>query len=561
MVDLPHRFVPTTSKFVSPVRIVSQYGHGAALTRVSFSPCLRYFASLDAEGWLRVWVLETLDILGIYLLEDAHAELSWDGTQAVVCRMASGERRIEFADEDAVKASVPEDVSARVIPMLGLPEYTSEGDIVRISYRGEVFEHEVPGLRSLKQDPCERYVIAESARSIRIFSLFDDVVHAAMDAPEGHRWLGTAVSYRGDVVYAFRDDASLYACDVLKGACNCLLSLNMRVTAHDFGGQKYVLFGNGAGNIGIYDIESRALVLQTPRAPRGFSYVFPTAEKVGFMALRPESATAFFSQSQEILSSSPLPAPCVAACAGVRFSEMVVACDDNAVYRIKLDDGDLSKLFVSDKPVLRLAVSGDCVLMADISGDMYFYDRSLTKLGLHAASVQRLALSEDAGMFAVLSGSGIEIYARTGAADPVRVALEGAAEIIFGKDKTADTLFAFMRDMTVRAVDCKTGEVRDLGALCLTCGRILSVAPAAKSFIFVLVQAEHGQLVALKVGMNSGKSSEQLRIFSYGTQIYGASNGEQSVCLRSDASCLRIISGLKAFSIDDWVRSEPLAIF
>ena len=67
MVDLPHRFVPTTSKFVSPVRIVSQFGHGAAVTRVSFSPCLRYFASLDASGWLRIWVLETLDILVINL--------------------------------------------------------------------------------------------------------------------------------------------------------------------------------------------------------------------------------------------------------------------------------------------------------------------------------------------------------------------------------------------------------------------------------------------------------------------------------------------------------------
>lgn len=562
MVDLPHRFVPTTSKFVSPVRIVSQFGHGAAVTRVSFSPCLRYFASLDATGWLRIWVLETLDILGIYLLSDSHAELEWDGTHALVCRMGEAERRIEFADEEAQKPSAPEDdISSRIIPLIGLPEAKTEGDIVRITYLGDTFEHEVPGLIEMRTEPCERFVAVRSEKSIRLLSLYEDKEFASMEAPEGHVWLGLGFSFRGDFVFALCDNGSVYACESLKGKVSCLLPMNMKVTAHAFGGQKYVIFGNTLGNIVIYDFEARALVLQTPRAPHGFCHVFPTPDKVGFMALRPESATAFFSQSQEILSSSPLPAPCVAACAGSSFSEMVVACEDGAVYRIRLDDGSLAKLFVSSQKVAKLAVSGDNVLMADCSGDLYFYNVALKKIDCSHADVRDLALSEDSSRFAVLGDSCVEIFSRDGGDVQARVELLDVAAIVFGKDKTADSLFAFSQDLKVRVIDCKTGELRELATLGIENARIVSVAPAAKSFVFVLLEAEHAQLVTLKVGLNTGKSSEQLRVFVYGTQIYGASNGDQSVCLRSDAGCLRIVSGLKAFSIEDWVRSEPLAIF
>lgn len=561
MVDLPHRFVPTTSKFVSPVRIVSQFGHGAAVTRVSFSPCLRYFASLDASGWLRIWVLETLDILGIYLLSDAQAELEWDGTQALVCKMGSGERRIEFADEEKVPEAPKDDISSRIIPLIGLPEAKTEGDLVRITYLGDTFEHEVPGLIEMRMEPCERYIAARSDKSIRLLSLYEDKAFASMDAPEGHKWLGIGFSFRGDFVFALCDNGSVYACETLKGKESCLLSLNMQVTSHAFGGQKYVIFGNSLGNIVIYDLEERALVLQTPRAPHGFSHLFPTPEKVGFMALRPESATAFFSQSQEILSSSPLPAPCTTACAGACFSEMIVACEDGAVYRIRLDDGSLAKLFVSPQSVVKLAVSGSNVLMADVAGDLYLYDASLKKIDCSHADVRDLALSEDSSCFAVLGERCVEIFSRKGGDAQARVDLSDVAAIAFGKDKTAGSLFVFTKDLKIRAIDCKTGEMRELAPLGIENARIISVAPAAKSFVFVLLEAEHAQLITLKVGLNSGKSSEQLRVFAYGTQIYGASNGEQSVCLRSDAGCLRIVSGLKAFSIEDWVRSEPLAIF
>ncbi|MBR4984407.1 MAG: hypothetical protein IKY83_01530 [Proteobacteria bacterium] len=564
MVDLPHRFVPTTSKFVSPVRIVSQYGHGAAVTALSFSPCLRFFASLDADGWLRIWMLETLDIVGIYLLDDAHAALEWEGTHALVCRMSSGERRIEFAEEaqDAPATDAPvDDVSSRIIPLIGLPEVTREGDIVRISYMGDIFEHEVPGMTDMFTEPCERYVAAFSEHSIHALSLYEDKEFASMNAPESHKWLGLAFSFRGDVMYALCDDASIYACEVLKGKTDRVLAMNTQVTAHAFGGSKYVVFGSRLGNIVIYDLEAGSLLLQTPRAPRGFSFVFPTPDKPGLMALRPESATAFFAQSQEILSSSPLPAPCVAACAGTGFSEMIVACADSAVYRIRLDNGALVKLFLAPQLVTQLAVSGENVIVSDSADDIYFYDGELRRLDLKCPGIRRLALSESADRFAVLTDDSVTFYARDRVEDKLSVDLQGAAAIAFGKEKTAGTLFAFMRDLTVRAIDSKTGEIRDLCALCLARGRILSVAPAAKSFVFVLAETEHGQLVTLKVGLNSGKSSELLRVFAYGTQIYGASNGEQSVCLRSDASSLRIVSGLKAFSIDDWVRSEPLAIF
>ena len=57
MVDLPRRFVPTSSRFVSPVRIVVQSGHEAGITAVAFSPCTRFFASADSSGCVKIWGL------------------------------------------------------------------------------------------------------------------------------------------------------------------------------------------------------------------------------------------------------------------------------------------------------------------------------------------------------------------------------------------------------------------------------------------------------------------------------------------------------------------------
>lgn len=562
MVNLPHRFVPTTSKFVSPVRIVSQYGHGAGITAVSFSPCTKYFASADEEGWLRIWSLETLDVLGIYLLGFRCEDIGWDGINAVVCRCRGHERRIVFSDESK-EISSTEMPLGNVIRLLDAPEVMRDGDSVIIHYGDNEFVHAIPGLLRCELEPCERYVVALSTNKVQVFSAFEDEELLEMISPEGHHWCNLHISWRGDFFLAISDDGGIWIGDAIKKTSSCLLRGNTELTASGFGGEKYAIYGDNRGNITVFDIEQRTLLLRTPRRPVDFNAVYPASDKVGFVALRSESATAFFSQSREILSASPLPAPVRASCPGMQFSELIVACTDNILYRIKLDDNSISKVCRVNREIDAIACNNDAIFMHFVDGSSASFENNV--LSEHPWISKRcpisLALSDNSKTVVALFADHLDIIERSGKKETRRVDIKGAVQLICGKEKSANQILVMMADLRIVNVDMRTGDCSELNRLDIEYGRVVSVAPAAKSFTYVLVEAEHGQFVILKLGLNTGKSSIVLRVMSVGTQIFGASSSDDAVCLRNDATCLRIISGLKAFSIDDWSRSEPLQLF
>ena len=77
--ELPHRFVPTASKFVSPVRIVAQTGHRGVIVALAFSPCHRYLAASDSDTTVKVWCIENLDVVGSYRIGFVADQLKWLG--------------------------------------------------------------------------------------------------------------------------------------------------------------------------------------------------------------------------------------------------------------------------------------------------------------------------------------------------------------------------------------------------------------------------------------------------------------------------------------------------
>ena len=564
--ELPHRFVPTTSKFVSPVTIVSQYGHAAAITAVAFSGDSQYFASADADGWARIWSLETLDILGIYLLDFRCETLTWEGNRALVCRGGDRERRIEIEldPEDDVQAPKDVPLTGGIIRLIGEPEASRDGDVLRITYNDQEFVHEIPGLANFVMDPCERYVAAVSPSVVYAFNAYEDETVLELKAPEGRKWCGIHMFWRGSYFSALLDDGSIYIFDAIGKKIDCAMRGRGEICAWNFSDKELILYGDRRGTLTVYDVTEHAILLQTPRCPVTFCAVYPSPEKTGFVALRTESASAFLGQSQEILSAAPLPAAWCASCAGSQYSEVVVACSDSRVYRLKLDDNSIATIATTKgETVDAVAATAAGVFMHYVSGKFAFHDASGTRaLAWDSADKPRqVAISESGAVLAALFGDRIELYDRTQHAVVRRIDIADIEQIAFGKEKSANSLIAFRHDLAVISIDIESGESRELNRLDIEHARIVSVAPAAKSFVYVLLEMEHGQIAIMRVGLNSGKSSLVLRVFLVGTQIWGATENSDSVYLRSDATCLRIISGLKAFSVEDWTRSEPLALF
>lgn len=560
MVDLPHRFVPTSSQFISPVRIVMQNGHDDAIVAVAFSPCERFCASADAHREVKIWALETLDVLGTYLLEFDCTALEWDASDALVCTGTNEKRLITFLENgENAKSEALDDFSGRIIRLLGAPEAEAEGDVLRIHYQDNVFEHVVPGLIHYQMDPCERYVIAHAPNRITVFSAFDDSEIMRLDAVAGHVWCGMHLSSRGDACTVLADDGAIWWIDPIKKSSQCLMAGKTHVCASDFGGDRWVLYGDNRGNLTIYDMQEKTLVLRTPRRAREFCAMYPASEKSGFVALRSESATAFFSHSQEILSAAPLPGAWRASCAGSLFSEVIVACSDHVIYRLKLDENTITRCTRVDKEVDALACTWSNLLIHHTDGNMSFHDgnKMLAMDWLVPEKPLAMAISENGKNLAVLTSNGIEIRDRAGKLNQ-NIQISGVGQMIFGKEKSANQLLLFMHDLRIMTMDIRTCEITELNRLSIEHARLVSVASCAKSYCSVLLDTEHGQRMVLKVGLNSGKSSIALRVFATGTQIWGAATDEQSVYARTDATALRIISGLKAFSLEDWTRSEPL---
>ena len=563
MASLPHRFVPTTSKFVSPVRLVSQFGHGAAINLVAFSPCEKYFASSDVNGWIRIWSLETLDILGIFLIEFSCESITWEGSSIIVCHGEGQERRIAFLEGDAQDSVDSQPIyRGGVIRLLGSPEVTQGPDFIEIHYSDNVFKHVIPGIINQVMDPCERYVVVHCADIIRIFSCYEDEELVTLAPESGKSWNNMWINKRGDGVICLQSNGAICIVDAIKKKIQWVRKGDTNVTASSFSGDHYVIYGDDRGNLTVFDIVSRTILLRTPRCPIEFSAVFPTADKIGFVGLRTESATAFFAHSKEILSASPLPASLSAACSGTAFSEIIAACTDNCIYRICLADNSISKVCKTPVDVDAIGCTKDVVFMHLKDGTFAVNDSKLTALSWKCDETPLcLAVSDNGKTLAVLLRDRIVILDRTEKKSERIVKLSGGVQIACGREKSTNQLLVFMNDLRIISVDMRSGEQTELNKLDIEHARVLSTAPAAKSMMYALVAGEHGQFIIMKIGMNTGKSSVVLRVLSTGTQIWGASIADDSVCLRNDATCLRIISGMKAYSIDDWARSEPLQIF
>ncbi|MBQ9395054.1 MAG: WD40 repeat domain-containing protein [Proteobacteria bacterium] len=565
MASLPHRFVPTTSKFVSPVRLVSQFGHGAAINLVAFSPCEKYFASSDVNGWLRIWSLETLDILGIFLLEFRCESITWEESSVIVCHGQGQERRIEFLEGDA-QETVETQPAFRggVIRLLDSPEVTEGPDFIEIHYSDYIFKHDVPGIISQSMDPCERYVAVHCPDIIRIFSCYEDEELVTLAPESGKTWINMWINKRGDAVICLQSNGAICLVNAVKKEIKWVKKGDtVVVKASSFSGEHYLIYGDERGNLTVFDVVSRSILLRTPRCPIEFSAVFPTADKVGFVGLRTESATAFFAHSKEILSASPLPASLSVACSGTAFSEIIAACTDNCVYRLCLADNSISKVCKTSVAVDAIGSTKDVVfvhLEDGSAGVCEFNNLAMLKWKCEETPLS-LAVSDNGKTLAALFPDRVVILDRAEKKGAQTYKLSGGVQIACGREKSANQLLVFMNDLRVISLDMRTGEQTELNKLAIEHGRVLSTAPAAKSMMYVLLAGEHGQFIALKLGMNTGKSSVVLRVLSMGTQIWGAAVAEDSVCLRNDATCLRIISGMKAFSIDDWARSEPLQIF
>ncbi|MBO4349876.1 MAG: WD40 repeat domain-containing protein [Proteobacteria bacterium] len=563
MVELPQRFVPTTSRFVSPVRIVIQSGHAYAITAVAFSPCLNYFASVDCMGWARIWAVETLDILGIYKLNFVCKSIEWTSLGEITFIGEDVQRVVSFTENCDHHAQHDEPLAGYVIRLLTSPEVSREGDIIRILYNEETFEHELPGLIGYELDPCERFVIALTTDKIIVLNTYADEVMQDLAAPQEHHWIASKCSSRGDFVTAVLDDGTVWQLNPIKHTQACIHKGNERITSCCYGQTKLILMGDDRGSVAIFDIETRSILLRTPRQPRNFEAVYPSPDKVGLVALRTESATAYLCQSQEILSSAPLPAAHVASCPGMMTSEVIVACADNAIYRIKLDDNTILKLCVLKKSVKSIACHGEMIFIhfEDGTSGICIGKNFSDCAWKSEETALSLAISDDEKMVALLFENHLEWFAVDDPQKCRKIELHGAAQIAFGKEKSADTIFVFMQDFRVLTINSSTEEQKELNRLAIEHGRILSTAPAAKSFVYVLIAGEHGHLCVLKVGLNSAKSSLALRVFAVGTQIWGATMNDESVSLRNDANCLRIVQDLKSYSVDDWTRSEPLALF
>lgn len=562
MLDLPQRFVPTFSRFISPVRIVPQTGHGHPITAVKCSPCLNYFVSADDHKWVKIWDLNTLEVLGIFLNDFVCTQISWDGSHAITCKNGNASRTIAISDiSDIPPASQP--INNTFIPLLGSPELDVQKNAFDIEFRDEKHHHPMPKLVRAQLDPCERYVIAFSPKQCLLAYVDTDDVALEVSAPENSVWLDFHIIAPGNDIVLLADNGDVFHIDPLKGKCKQTAKGKRRITSYDFGDDRHLLLGTMNGNIDCYDIDAQRVVLSTPRKPFGFNACFPSPDKVGFLALRPESATAFLENSHEILTAAPLPAPLECACPGTAYTELVAACTDHHIYRLKLDENSIVKYAATTDSVDAVAATANAVVYHETAGKFTIATANkTTTLDVSAPMPPiALALCENNTTFAALFENTLEIHTltRTAKSASRKIPTQNAAAIAFGKEKS-NVLYILMKDLRIQTLNLKNDELSELTRLPCEHAHILSVAPAAKSSLFVLVETENEHLVIYKISLTSGKSTEVLKLFTQGRQIWGASDSEQTALLRRDATCLRIIDTLKAYSIDDWTRSETLEI-
>lgn len=565
MVDLPQRFVPTSSKLIRHASAVLQCGHDAPVVSVKFSPNLAYIASVDEGGKLLIWAFETLDVLGAYHLDFACDRLQWRRGAQLACLGAGGEalRTIVLdVDEGELFAEGMGEIDAsRVIRFIGSPEVEVLGDLCVVKYGDDEFEHEMAGLRRAVIEPCERYVVMVSASQLRIVATNEAADRLRLEAPAGASWCDFVVSKRGDSVVALLDDSTVYHIDPVKLTTKAVALRSGRVTACDLENDDFIALGNDMGNVVVYDVARRSICLQTARKPIDFVAAYPSPDKVGFIGLRTESATAFLGASNEILPSDPLPAALVASCAGAGASEFLAACSDGRIYQIQLDSGNIRAVGEASGEVVAMCAAGESRAYCDKDGNLSVFSNS-SRQTIVAKSIplpKKLAVSENAALVACLYDEEIVVYGVKKSTQQ-HICVDRAVDIAFVREKTPQNIVVFKDDLAVEMASLKDSTTSPLCRIDIPHGAFISHAHAPKSAIFGLLESEEGHKVVVKISLKTGQVSEVLRILACGRQIWAAALSPETLLLRNDISMVKIVSGFKAYSFDDWTRSEPLEI-
>ena len=562
MVDLPQRFVPTSSKLIRHANAVLQCGHDAPVECVKFSPNLAYIASVDTKGKLLVWAFETLDVLGAYHLDFACDRMEWQRGGRLACFGDKASRVIEFDVDDASLFSDGMDAidPSRVIRFIGTPEVEVLPGRCVVRYGDDVFEHEMEDVRRAVIEPCERYAVMMSRGELRLVAANEPAELLRLPAPEGAAWLDFVVARRGDWVVALLDDSTVCYVDPVKLTSKNVPLRSGRVTACDLENDAFIAWGNDAGNVVVYDVSRRKACFRTARKPLDFIAAYPSPDKFGFLGLRAESAAAFLGASNEILPSDPLPAGLVSSCAGETASEFLAACRDGRIYQIQLNSGSIRAIADTSGEVIAMCAAGDARAYCDVNGRLSAFSNG-SRQTVVAESIPlptKLAVSENAALVACLYENEIVVYGVRKGAQPQRFAVAHAVDIAFAREKTSQNLVIFKDDLSIETMSLKDASPTFLCRVDIPHGTYISYAYAPKSSIFGLFESEQGHKVVVKANLRTGKVSEVLRILTCGRQIWAAAPSPETLLLRSDISSVKIVSGFKAYSFDDWTRCEPL---
>lgn len=561
MAILPQRFVPTVNTSIHADHIVIQTGHSGSVTAAKFSPCLKYFASADADGWLKIWVVDTLDILINRFLGFACHKIDWIENHTLKC---TGNEKISLVElpyendgGEAYNLS-PEPDASRIIRLLGSPEAVCDDNILRVSYQEQTFEYGIPALQEAVIEPCERYVVARSPQKLVVASAFEQNILISVDAPKNFTWLGFKIDKRGDNVFALCNDGSIWLINANARSASQIHRLHTEIRTFDFGDDTLLLVGDVLGCLAIFDLRSHTLMLKTPRECLNFISAIPSPEKLGFIALRPNSATAYLTPSHEILSAAPLPSAAVSACAGQRYSEILVACEDSAVYRMKLDENTITKLFITTDPAKSLACAGNAVAFITKNGQLGANIGSRTVFrGEAAPSAKTLAINEDASRIIILHDSKIEILTLSPDSRPKisKIDADSPSLAIFcAKDK--NRAYILSQNMTLCALDTDACTLLPISDPLPECAFPISLAPASANSFFALFKDTNGHDAICRFS-NKAAPCVLMRIMAQGRQIWAAEE-DNRLMIRDDATPLRVCENFKSTGVEDWLRSEPL---
>jgi len=564
LIDIPHRFVPSMIKFVDPVSISPQTGHASAIHAMAFCPLAEHLASLDVDRWLKVWKLESMELISSSRVASL-GEVVWlDQLSLKVYNESGIIAQFNYAAKQEAEEA-PQDAGYNLYLIDSLSAEKTESGL-RISIGEEQWEHELADLFDYCIDPIERFVALASPNLVEIIDCQSRASIVTFPAQDASPWKGIWLSSHGDLLLAFSQNGKVFAFDPMRPKPTLLVEIIDGFASFTVYQDHLLALANKLGNILIYDLRKRAIAFKTARKLPGFKYMFPSPQKLGFIALREESVSAYLFSSQEIQPASPLPSPVACACAGELYVEIIAAFYDNKVYRLKLDSNDIEVLSSFPETPRIIAYAGDMLIAyAENMGFVFFDGEQNIKLKIEAKTqASALALHEKGRYFASYhDNQRLAIYRIAEHEIIADIAVERASALVFGRGKSANSLFILDQDLLVWKYDTESHEISVFQNLseCVPNGIAITMSIAERGFAHVLIQGEQEQYYVLKLGLNTAKCSEAMRVLCIGQQIVGALFEGNRLYLRKDATSLRIVRDMQTFIPSDWARSEPLAIF